>query len=244
MIPKIIHHIAPENKEDWSPVWTKCRQSWLDNFHDFTFMLWNDDDIDDFVFKHYPEYWKIYESFPRHIMKIDFSRFCILQTFGGIYVDMDFYCYENFYHNLCKDVVLVGSIEKREKVQNSLMASKSNHLFLDYVLHSLTNQEFYSQDVTDQFSRIEIQEYIKEKTGPIFLSNINLDSVQILDPELYNPKFNVMKSSSNHIYTKHMYTGIWGKEVINRIKEKKLSFKDHYESLREINIETFDFYEY
>ena len=243
MIPKIIHHIAPENRVDWSPIWTKCRQSWLDNYHDFTFMLWNDDDIDDLVFRFYPEYWKIYKSFPYHIMKIDFSRFCILQTFGGIYVDMDFYCYENFYQNLHKDIVLVGSTEKEERVQNSLMAANCNHVFLDYVLYSLSNQEFHSKSVIDQLSNFEPHDYIKRKTGPIFLSNINLETAQILDPKFYNPKLNIIRTNSNRIYTKHMYTGIWGKDVINRIKEKKLSFKDYYESLRNIKTKSIGFYE-
>ncbi len=240
MIPKIIHHIAPENRNDWSPIWTKCRQSWLDKFSDFTFMLWNDDDIDEFVFNFYPNFWKLYSSFPYHIMKIDFSRFCILQVFGGIYADMDFYCHRNFYDMLEKDIVLVGSMSKKELVQNSLMASSKNHPFFDYVLFELSTKTIYSIKEASMLSSKERINYIKNTTGPNLLSELNLDSVQILDSKLYNPQFN---KKSNEAYTRHMHTGIWGREVISRMKKKKISLKEHYEAFRKINLDDFDFYE-
>lgn len=240
MIPKIIHHIAPENRDDWSPVWSRCRESWFNHFSDFTFMLWDDNDIEELVFNFYPKLWKFYRSFQYHIMRIDFSRFCILQTFGGIYVDMDFYCYKNFYHELHKDVVLVGSGFKKEIVQNSLMASSKNHPFFDYVFFEMSKKEILSNADAAMMSAKERQNYIKSITGPDFLSELNLNNVQILDKKLYNPH---IKSHSSKVYTRHMHTGIWGKEDIARLKRKNISFKEDYENFRKINIDDFDFYE-
>lgn len=40
MISKIIHHIAPENKNRWHPLWQRCYDSWKEQFIDFEFILW------------------------------------------------------------------------------------------------------------------------------------------------------------------------------------------------------------
>ena len=63
-IPKIIHHIAPQDSSRWHPLWARCRQSWLDQFAGFEFRLWNDaDDIDELVRSEYPQYWQLYQDF-------------------------------------------------------------------------------------------------------------------------------------------------------------------------------------
>ena len=93
MIPRIIHHIAPVNTAAWHPFWAHCRQSWIDAFPNHDHVLWNDsEDLDRIVRDHYPRYWNLYQSFPVHIMRIDFARLCILHRYGGIYADMDYYC--------------------------------------------------------------------------------------------------------------------------------------------------------
>ena len=94
----IIHHIAPENKSSWHPLWIKCYESWKKVFgNKFEFKLWNDkEDIDRLVKNKYNKFYDIYRSFPAHIMKIDFARLCILHSYGGIYSDMDVFCYKDF----------------------------------------------------------------------------------------------------------------------------------------------------
>ena len=61
-----------------------------------------------------------------HIMRIDFAKIAILHHYGGMYVDMDFLCRENFHEDLVKPVVLSGSHHGTEDVQNDLIAAEEN----------------------------------------------------------------------------------------------------------------------
>jgi mannosyltransferase OCH1-like enzyme len=50
---------------------------------------------------------------------------------GGIYADMDTYCYKNFHDQLKGDTIYIGpsQVEEHELVQNSLLASHGRSLF-------------------------------------------------------------------------------------------------------------------
>jgi len=137
MIPKILHHIGPEDKSVWHPFWERCQDSWIRSFPHYDYMFWNDsEDIDQLVRDHYPRYWNLYRSFPVHIMRIDFARLCILHRYGGLYSDLDYYCYSNFDEDLKKgdhDVYLVENLTEEfteASVENSLMASEQGSGFL------------------------------------------------------------------------------------------------------------------
>jgi len=103
IIPKIIHHIAPLNQLQWNPIWHKCRNSWIENFPEYQIKLWNDNtDLNDLIETYYPQFAKNYHEFPFKIMKINFARFALLHHYGGIYADMDIFCYKNFHEILSK----------------------------------------------------------------------------------------------------------------------------------------------
>ena len=63
MIPKIIHHTAPSDKNRWSQIWYECKKSWEGNFPGFNFMLWNDEDNRSLVKNDYPNFLELYDSF-------------------------------------------------------------------------------------------------------------------------------------------------------------------------------------
>ena len=133
MIPKIIHHIAPKFPNSWHYFWQKCYDSWKTQFSDYEFIMWNDkDDIDNFVKIHYKEHWNLYRAFPFHIMRIDFARLCILHKFGGIYADMDVFCYKNFEHLLTNEVYFL------EKITDSKLLPFFEKLFF-WGKHSFNN---------------------------------------------------------------------------------------------------------
>ena len=130
LIPKIIHQTAPEDINKWHPVWKFCQDSWKTTFpkEEYTYMFWNDNDIDNFIQTQFPSYYKLFCDFDKDvILKVDFVRYAILYKFGGIYADMDFFCNKNFYDKLTDNICIVGSQAHNEIVQNSLMASPPNH---------------------------------------------------------------------------------------------------------------------
>jgi len=225
MIPKIIHQTGPDESK-WHPIWKECSESWKNTFPDFQYMYWTDDDLRNLVRDEYPEYLELYDNFSHHIMRIDFARFCILHSYGGIYADLDTYCYQNFYNLLRRDLYIVQSWEDwKEKVQNSLMISIPNHQFWERCM--MFSSFNYNKLNYYQFSR---KDYILECCGPKMISKILDSSVKFLPKEIFNPtienQFNWGKNDEEkyenalkdfrsfvegekNIFTRHFLTGTW-----------------------------------
>ena len=86
-IPKIIIQTW---KSDFIPEkYVKEIQS-LYNFNpNFTFIFFNDDDIETFLSTKDPNYLKVYNELPVKIQKIDFFRYIAVYHYGGFYFDLD-----------------------------------------------------------------------------------------------------------------------------------------------------------
>lgn len=226
MIPKIIHHTGPTNPEKWHPIWKDCRESWKNQFPNFEFILWNDEDIRSLVEREYNEFLELYDTFPYNIMRVDFSRFCILHSYGGIYADLDIYCYKNFYDLLKEDIYIVESWEDwGEIVQNSLMIStKNNKFWMKCIEFSQSNFLKLNKNI------LGLNDYILETCGPKLISRILDTSVNFLPKELFNPQlenqFNwgrnneityhnalkdyiYQKENEKNVFTRHYLTGNW-----------------------------------
>jgi mannosyltransferase OCH1-like enzyme len=227
MIPKIIHHIAPKFPNTWHCFWHKCYDSWKKHFLDYEFMFWNDkDDIDNFVKTHYKEHFNLYKNFPFHIMRIDFARLCILHKFGGIYADMDVFCYKNFEHLLTKEIYFLENTTHEYTsaiVENSLMASIAKHRFFEETMRYVkccfinfrnsfdVNQYNWRSEKNDNLINNTTGSGMLEMAFKHYGQFFNLNK---LECELFN---NRPCSYSENFYTKHVHTSIWGNEYIKKL---------------------------
>lgn len=232
-IPKIIHHIAPVDENVWHPTWRPCLNTWFKHFPEgeYKHIMWNDsDDIDSLVKDKFPEYWDYYKNLPFHIMKIDFSRYCILYEYGGIYSDMDLLCYENFFHFLDSDLILLESYPEfyNEFVINCLMiGSQKNKFFLDCIKESVKKYNEFGNNIPDEAEPY----YVSPITGPLLISELAKKGyeLKLLPKEYFNPK---VQDREKIYYTRHMISGHWGRESIeeNKINHQKrlknLSFQE------------------
>lgn len=251
MIPKIIHQTGPADKQKWHPLWHRCQKSWLTAFHDFEYKFWTDDDIDDLVRTEYKDYWELYSSFPIHIMKIDFVRLCILHKFGGIYADMDMFCYRNFYEELKEDIYLLENPLGNDPIENSMMCSVAGHPFWIECME-LSKQRFdYAkktrQDILENTKVISADKEYGLKLRPYFVFYITgtnhisaafrMSKLRVLTlPGIF---YNNNDISYHPEYrTKHVHTGLWGKESIEVFSEN-----DQAKTfIRHLPIEDYDFY--
>jgi mannosyltransferase OCH1-like enzyme len=258
-IPKIIHQLAPKNKKIWHPIWNRCQKSWFSKFKKFKYIMWTDEKIDSFIKKNYPKHFNLLNSCPLHIIKLDIVRYMILYRYGGIYVDMDVYCYENFFGDIKKNIYLNESISKKEVVQNSLMMCKKNHLFfkkcieLSLIRLKKTNLNILIKNYKKTNNKSKIDKSILYIGGPLLLSFLYKKYKDFFKiPLLSNNYFNVhYLNNSKNIKTKHMLTGFWGKNTIEELKKikKDLKFKMsqkqffllNYLHHRNINAKTFVF---
>ena len=181
-------------------------------------MYWTDEDLRNLVQNNYPAFLELYDNFPYHIIRVDFARFCILHSYGGIYADLDIYCYKNFYDLLRRDLYIIESWDEwGEKVQNSLMISIPNQEFWKKCM-------FYSGIKFLSNQQNNYKDYILESCGPKLLSKILDSSVKFLPKESFNPKvenqfnssdyenalkdFHILKNDKN-IFTRHFLTSAW-----------------------------------
>jgi mannosyltransferase OCH1-like enzyme len=224
--------------------------------------MWNDaEDIDTFVKKYYPQYWQLYSDFPAHIMRIDFVRFCLLHHFGGIYLDMDMFCYKNFYDELDTPLHIVEAPYGEEFLESSLMISEPTHEFwVDCMELSKTHfyNEVQKRNIKIPFNNDRATQYIiTTVTGPNLICRVwrkwvKTGKIKTLPGVLYN---NHGMSYHTEYRTRHMMTGMWGKESTKFIEENSntndlkkvlgngyINEMENYVQLNNVTIDTFDFY--
>jgi len=251
MIPKIIHQTGPTDLTKWHPLWFKCQESWKKNFSDFEYKFWNDEQIDNLVEEHFPQYWTMYNEFPIHILKIDFVRLCFMYQYGGIYADLDYYCYSNFSDDLKDDVYLVENPFGNDPIENSLMCSVPKHDFwiecmeltkerYEYVKRKFPERIGYLKEICENTEtglklRPQLVMYFTGTNHLASAFRMTKQKVSTLSGIIYN---NNDVSYHSSYKTKHVHTGIWGKESISVFE----NIDTHKESLRNIPIEQFDFY--
>jgi len=86
-IPKIIHQTW---KNDQIPGrWRSSPQAWKMHHPDWTWVLWTDKDIYDYIDLKHKEFNIVLRNFKYGIQKADAIRYFILHDFGGIYSDLD-----------------------------------------------------------------------------------------------------------------------------------------------------------
>lgn len=221
-VPKIIHQIAPADENKWHPLWKKCQESWRTYFSDFEYKLWNDrDDIDELVYNHYPEFTNLYNSFPVHIMRIDFARLCILHKHGGIYGDMDYFVYKNFYDQLTLPIGFIENLTEEytsARYENSLLYSVAGHNLLYGLIkyckacHIHFRNEF---EKDGKFWRSTKNDAIvNNTTGSGMLSEM----LKLLTPGkdfqgLDGISFNNRPASYDESFIgKHVHSSVWGNE--------------------------------
>ncbi|MFW6243243.1 MAG: glycosyltransferase [bacterium] len=229
-----IHHIAPKDKSLWHPLWNKCYNSWKQAFKNnssIEFKLWNDkEDINRLVKNNYSkEIYDIYNSFQVHIMKIDFARLCILNLYPGIYSDMDVFCYKDFSDYLSgysshDTWLLEAPFSEAAPIENALMVNTGNSDFYEFCIQESINSYIdisKTSKITFPFTNINNRVIIANTAGPtlVYKSAVKygLNKIKLLEGKLFN---NHGMSYDPNFYTKHILTGMWGKEGINNLKKE------------------------
>lgn len=225
----LIHQIAPKDSSVWHPFWSKCHDSWKQHYE---VILWNDqEDIDNLIKDHYPAYWNLYQAFPFHVMKIDFVRYAILHKFGGIYADMDVFCYQQIPETyLTKPFVAIGNITEEytsARYENSMMYSEKDNSFL---LNLMSYVKVLFINSRSQFEKpyrrtVKNDNLINNITGSGMLEIImnTFGETGFFPCETFN---NRPASYDPSFYTKHAHSSIWGKEYINKQDYNQLIFMD------------------
>jgi hypothetical protein len=89
-IPTTLHQLW--KTEDVPARFTVLRETWRTRNPGWTIRLWTDRDLEELVATHYPELLDIYRGYEVPICRADLGRYLVLETFGGVYADLDCEC--------------------------------------------------------------------------------------------------------------------------------------------------------
>ena len=190
-IPRIIHQTW---KDDQPPrLFQVLSQTWRDILPGWEYKLWTDEMNREFVRTHYPEFLEKFDAYPKNIQRADAIRYLLLQTYGGLYVDLDFECLKQEFTLLLEDADFVAGKESYDHARrygreylicNALMASVSNHPFLEHVIKRMMSHQ-HGWDVRHGGD-------ILDSTGPFLLTDAyedfrNKEDIRIVEPEFLYP---------------------------------------------------------
>ncbi len=129
---------------------------------DWLFYFWNDETIKKLIKLHFPSYEIKFNNIDKIISKCDIARFMVLYIYGGIYIDVDFYCVRPLDELLQFDILLFREISEHEY--------RGGQLLNGFVGMTLGRQDCLSF-IDIMFDNLESKNkndinYVMDTTGP------------------------------------------------------------------------------
>ena len=148
MIPHLIHQTWKTNEIPSRFIY--LRNTWLKHHPGWQYRLWTDAESRAFLAENYPAFLPVFDSYQAPICRADAIRYFLLKHFGGLYVDLDFECFQPFDDILTSERVILGlepeaHVREHAKLHqglsqivcNALMASPPGHPFWDHVVQGM-----------------------------------------------------------------------------------------------------------
>lgn len=217
---KIIHQVwfgTIPNKKNAKKTYDKLkiyRDSWKDKNPEWYIIEWNKDMCESIVSTFYSKYYSMYKKYVYEIQRCDTVRYMILHRYGGLYVDMDYFCNKSFdivFEKYQSDFYLVQTPNRSgDYVSNSLMYSRPNHIFWKLLLF---NMKLVSDDSPFYYTK---HVKIMYESGPAILNRIyhmNKEKLKLNSwPHIYFQPYTKGEISSiknDNVYAIHLSNGSW-----------------------------------
>lgn len=225
-IPKIIHQTW--KNEHLPRTLQVFSQTWRDLLPGWEYKLWTDEMNREFVRSNYPAFLKKFDTYPKDIQRADAIRYLLLQTYGGLYVDLDFECLKPEFPLLLEDADFVAGKEpcdharrygREHIICNALMASVPNHPFLEHVIARMTSHPHgwdvrHGRDILDStgpFLLTDAYKDFKSKKGIRIVEANDLYPIRLGESIhiMQNCVPEEMQRRINAAYAIHYFYGTW-----------------------------------
>jgi mannosyltransferase OCH1-like enzyme len=159
----------------------------------FNYYLYNDEKCREFLKLHFSEdILKTYDAIIPAAIKIDLWRYCVLYKYGGIYLDVKFFCVNGFNFNylldkeyFCKDFDNYG-------IYNAIIICKPNNEIMKKSINDVVknvNNNFYGNSLTEPTGPLMIKKYISDTHVKQFSLNVTNGLPNYRNKENINIKF-------------------------------------------------------
>ncbi|WP_232490307.1 glycosyltransferase family 32 protein [Burkholderia ubonensis] len=88
-IPKLLHQIWYQGEHALPDKYRRYHATWRRHHPDWTLRVWDAHALREHVAAHHSGFLPRYDAFAHDIQRIDSARYCVLDTLGGVYADMD-----------------------------------------------------------------------------------------------------------------------------------------------------------
>lgn len=230
-IPKIIHQVWSDKYKPLPPFCSALAETWKEKHPDWTYILWDEKMMNEFVQKEYSEYLVLYNNLTFDIQRWDVIRFFILKKMGGLYIDTDYECLENI-EPLIESARFAIALDPQSHshivnyphiLNHAFMVSIQNHPFLDKVINEIFSKKQYEIAIPNKIS------YVMATTGPQMMSQLysrlstdEKSDILLLEPKYVTPfdliQINMLKSGVENeeleacldeAYAVHYYSNSW-----------------------------------
>ncbi|MFC1841572.1 glycosyltransferase family 32 protein [Candidatus Dependentiae bacterium] len=166
-IPKTIHQVwlggpLPER-------YNMLIKTWIEKHPDWQYRLWTDEDAAEFDMVNR----EIFENSTNYAEKADIFRYEILYKFGGLYVDIDFECYEPFdiFNENYEFYTGLSPVTHSIYLANGLIGSVPGHPIIEYCVKEMKGHVKRLL----QRGRRDNQGGVCDRTGPQYFTKAFFD---------------------------------------------------------------------
>lgn len=162
--------------------------TWEEYHPDWQYCFWTDEACLEFISENFPGLLQNYLDFPANIQRADLFRYLVLFKFGGVYVDMDFECFQNLESLLTGDVCTI-SIEPPahcamhkipDLLCNAFLASIPEHPFIGLLIkESIKPLKPTPNKILD----------VLNSTGPYMVTRVYQQHRDKLELRIIDPKY-------------------------------------------------------
>jgi len=222
--PKIIHQI-------WMQGYNSVPQKFIKNIEknkainkNFAYEFWDEERILNLLKSlNNNAYIKTYYSYTYLVQRVDFARYIILYTYGGISIDMDAFVIKNLdalYNMIETNVDVVFSKFNMTDIESYALNGNSTHInnaniiskpkndVMHDLLEALVEQSLQPKKYTEQIN------IINNTTGPIFITNFlfkypQQDKIMYLDYQYLEPCRDDKCNITHNTYIVHRHDQSW-----------------------------------
>nr|AWI66891.1 initiation-specific protein alpha-1,6-mannosyltransferase [Piromyces sp.] len=197
-IPRLIHQTV-KDKHNIPPDVQENINSWSEMNPGWKHILYDDDDIMEFMEKYHPNAVEVFKNLDSIVEKTDMWRYAVLDTFGGVYADTDTKCIQPIeqWWGDNKDAKVIIGIEdirtpfKLRQTQFAeliqfcqwAMASVPGHPIVHYMPYYIYRHMRYEHLGVDRYANPKLN--ILHRTGPGIWTEAIFDYII---REGYNPR--------------------------------------------------------
>jgi len=149
------------------PIYKTYTESWKHHHPEFEYKLWNNRDIAE-LWQHprLNKYKRFYEEvITRQIERCDFARYAVMAVYGGVYVDLDFFCQRNISPLLVdREIGLSKDVAEHSQVVGDMV--------FNGFLVSIPEHPFWFQLLDTIMENYRPEQSVLQNTGPKLLSRL------------------------------------------------------------------------